>query len=260
MDRGPAPYSFGDSPPAVARLAIVARVFEPSTRALLARIDPREPRVVLDLGCGPGHTTRLLAERFPDTDVVGLEQSEAFLVEARRAPPPCTTFAQADVTASLSPAPADVVYARYVLSHLGDRDAVLRRWFAALASGGVLVVEEVDRIDTEDPVFAPYLAITTGLMASRGGSLNVGPELSAAARALGGAVLIDEPATVTPETAVVATMFGLNLDAWRNDRWVAARHDRATLDRLADGLRARRTGTGDGAIRWTLRQVAVARA
>jgi trans-aconitate 2-methyltransferase len=217
MDGDPVRYSFGDSAPAVERLAIVARVFEPSTRELLARIQPRQPRTVLDLGCGPGHTTRLLAERFPDADVVGLEQSEAFLVEARRDPPPRATFAHADVTASLSAAPADVVYARYVLSHLRDREAVLRRWFAALAPGGVLVVEEVDRIDTEDTVFAPYLEITTGLMASRGGSLYAGPELSAAAQALGGPARIDELTTVTPETAVVATMFGLNLDAWRDD-------------------------------------------
>jgi SAM-dependent methyltransferase len=260
MNRDPARYSFGDSAPAVERLAIVARMFEPSTRDLLARIQPRQPRTVLDLGCGPGHTTRLLAERFPDADVVGLEQSEAFLVEARRDPPPRTTFAHADATASLSAAPADVVYARYVLSHLRDREAVLRRWFAALAPGGVLVLEEVDRIDTEDTVFAPYLGITTGLMASRGGSLYVGPELSAAAQALGGTVRIDELTTVTPETAVVATMFGLNLDAWRDDPWVTARHDRAALDRLADGLRARRAVTGHGVIRWTLRQVAVAHA
>ena len=72
--------------------------------------------------------------------------------------------------------------------------------------------------------------------------------------------MIDEPAIVTPETAVVATMFGLNLEAWRDDPWVAARHDRAALDALAGGLRARRDVPGGGAIRWTLRRVVVARA
>ena len=188
MPDGPARYSFGDSPPAVARLALVAGVFEPSTRALLGRIHPRDARRVLDLGCGPGHTSRLLAERFAAADVVGLDASDAFLVEARRAAPLHTTFARADVSAPLAGAPADVVYARYVLSHLGDRAAVLRRWFSALAPGGVLVVEEVDRIDTDDAVFVPYLEVTTGLMASRGGSLYVGPELSAAAATLDGTV------------------------------------------------------------------------
>jgi len=248
-------YSFGDSPPAAARLALVARMFAPSTRALLARVDARSRRTVLDLGCGPGHTTRLLAEHFSGADAVGLEQSEAFLAEARRDAPLRTTFVRADVTAPLAPAPADVVYARYVLSHLPRRDAVLRGWFDAVGPGGVLVVEEVDRIETDDAVFAPYLAITTGLMASRGGSLYVGAELSLTARALGGTVRLDEPAYVAPEPSVVATMFGLNLDAWRDDPWVTARHEREALDRLADGLRARHHDP----IRWTLRQVVVAR-
>src|SRR5262249_42487666 len=152
----------------------------------------------------------------------------------------------------LAPAPADVVYARYVLSHLADRDPILRGWFAAVAPGGVLVVEEVDRIDTDDPVFAPYLAITTGLMASRGGSLYVGGDLAAAARGLGGRVEVDESVPVEPAPGVVATMFGLNLDAWRDDPWIAARYDRGTLDALADGLRTRRDAAGAGAIRWTL--------
>lgn len=254
------PYTFGDSAPAVARLAIVASVFEPSTRALLARVAPRHETTVLDLGCGPGHTTRLLAERFARAGVVGLEQSEPFLVEARRTAPPRVRFERADVTTTLPSPPADVIYARYVLSHLPDRAAVLRRWLAALAPGGVLVVEEVDRIDTGDDVFAPYLAITTGLMASRGGSLYVGAELSASARALDGTILIDEAAIVRPATATVATMFGLNLDAWRDDAWVATHHDRTALDRLADGLRTRRDVPGSSAIRWTLRQVAIARA
>jgi SAM-dependent methyltransferase len=255
-----ASYSFGDSPPAAVRLGHVARVFEPSTRDLLVRVAPRASRSVLDLGCGPGHTTRLLATHFVDAAVTGLDQSNAFLAEARRTAAPRTSFVEADVTtAPLPGAPADVVYARFVLSHLGDREAVLRRWFAALAPGGMLLVEEVDRIDTDDAVFAPYLAITTGLMASRGGSLYLGPELAAKARELGGTVRADDSVGVAPATADVATMFGLNLQAWRDDPWVVAGHDPRTLDDLAAGLRARRDAPGGGRIRWTLRQVAVAR-
>lgn len=42
------------------------------------------PRRVLDVGTGTGKAARLLAERFPDADVVGVDQAEAMVAEARR--------------------------------------------------------------------------------------------------------------------------------------------------------------------------------
>src|SRR5438876_392809 len=77
----------------------VARIFEPSPRSLLARLPARSGRRVLDIGCGPGHTTRLLAEVCGDAHVIGLDRSEAFLAEARRnAGPAGPSFVHADVT------------------------------------------------------------------------------------------------------------------------------------------------------------------
>ena len=42
---------------------------------LIARIDAESPRTVVDLGCGPGNLTVLLAQRWPDADVLGLDSS-----------------------------------------------------------------------------------------------------------------------------------------------------------------------------------------
>ena len=251
-------YAFGDSAPASARLARVARVFAPTTTAFVRRVVDAPGRV-LDLGCGPGHTTLLLAGAFPDATVVGLDRSEAFLDEARRHAPIGVRFMHADVTMPPLPdAPADFVFARFVLSHLPARGAVLRGWLDALAPGGLLAVEEVDRIDTDDRVFAEYLGITSGLMADRGGELYAGPELAAAARTAGGRAVMELPATVAPATAEIAGIFALNLQSWRDDPWVVAHHG-GRLDALAEGLRERESTAGDGRIRWTLRQVAIAR-
>ena len=250
-------YTFGDSATASERLARVAHVFAPSTDAFLARLSGPAPRRVLDLGCGPGHTTRLLARTFDGAMVCGLEQSAAFLAEARLVATPGTSFERADVTRTPLPgAPADLIFARFVLSHLRDRRRVLRGWFDALSSGGVLAVEEVDRIETDDAVFREYLGITSGLMADRGGELYVGPELVATARGLGGSSVADVATSVTPATAEIATIFRLNLQSWRSDPWVVANHGQR-LDTLAAALRAREGVAGAGTIRWTLRQVGV---
>lgn len=252
-------YAFGDTATAAERLALVARVFEPATRAFLVRVAPRTG-VVLDVGCGPGHTTRLLAETFPAAVVVGLDRSTAFLAEARRTAPARTSFEDADVTATPLPhAPADVAFARLVLSHLRERAAVLAGWFGSLAHGGVLLVEDPEAIDTTDEVFRTYLDIAGGLIADRGGDLCVGRALGAMAAELGGRALVDDVAAVSPSTGDVATIFGMNLSVWRDDPWVAARHDRASLDLLADALAARRTMADRGRIAWRMRRIAVAR-
>jgi SAM-dependent methyltransferase len=253
-----ATYAFGDTATAAERLALVAHVFEPATRALLARVGPRAGRI-LDVGCGPGHTTRLLADACPDATVVGLDRSEAFLDEARRTAAPRTTFAHADVTASPLPhAPADVVFARLVLSHLRDRPAALGGWFASLEHGGLLLVEEPERIDSTDAVFRTYLEIAGGLIADRGGDLYVGRELGAMASGLGGRVRHDDVAVVAPATGDVATIFGLNLSVWGGDPWVVAHHG-GSLGVLADALAARRNMADRGRIGWRMRQLVVER-
>ncbi|WP_402375150.1 methyltransferase domain-containing protein [Isoptericola rhizosphaerae] len=48
---------------------------------LLARI-PGEPATVVDLGCGPGHLTALLRARWPDADVLGVDDSPAMIERA----------------------------------------------------------------------------------------------------------------------------------------------------------------------------------
>ena len=54
-------YAFGDSALAARRLGLLADLFEPASRPFLARFADRRLELAVDLGCGTGHTTRLLA-------------------------------------------------------------------------------------------------------------------------------------------------------------------------------------------------------
>lgn len=55
-----------------------------------------DPDRVMDFGCGHGHLAGQLNERLPDTEVMGLDQSETMLDEARRAYPD-VRFIQGDM-------------------------------------------------------------------------------------------------------------------------------------------------------------------
>ena len=46
---------------------------------LLARVAAETPKTVFDLGCGPGNVTKLLAERWPDARVTGIDDSPEML-------------------------------------------------------------------------------------------------------------------------------------------------------------------------------------
>ena len=50
---------------------------------LLARVPLADAQHVVDLGCGPGNSTELLVQRFPNAQVLGTDNSEAMLVSAR---------------------------------------------------------------------------------------------------------------------------------------------------------------------------------
>jgi SAM-dependent methyltransferase len=168
-------YSFGDSDIARERLAIVADTFAAPTRQLLADLPPMQPRYVLDMGCGPGHTAVLLQERFPHSEVTGLDSSAA-MVEEARGRVPSAWFTVADVTDRLR-LPADVVYARLLLGHLPDPAAALARWATAIRPPGLIVCEEPVRYMSDDPLFTRYEAAVTAVVAARGATLWAGPVL-----------------------------------------------------------------------------------
>ncbi|MCJ2137677.1 trans-aconitate 2-methyltransferase [Methylobacterium sp. J-026] len=112
---------------------------------LLARIPLTAPRLAYDLGCGPGNSTALIAARFPEAEVIGLDTSPAML-ESARTRLPGLAFALADAATWAPERAPDLIYANAVLQWLPDHPALLPRLFGLLAPGGVLAVQMPDNL------------------------------------------------------------------------------------------------------------------
>jgi trans-aconitate 2-methyltransferase len=110
---------------------------------LLGRVAATDPKLVLDLGCGPGELTATLAERWPDAGVIGVDSSAAMIESARsgaqRDGRP--SFVLADIRDWEPAGPADVLISNAVLQWLPDQLDVLARWTGFVADGGWIAVQ-----------------------------------------------------------------------------------------------------------------------
>src|SRR6266516_7821482 len=76
---------------------------------LLQRIDAEAPSSVYDLGAGAGNVTRLIAARWPEARIVGVDSSAEMLAKAA-AENPRIDWQKADLATLRPPLPADVIY------------------------------------------------------------------------------------------------------------------------------------------------------
>ncbi|MGB8963621.1 MAG: chorismate mutase [Pseudonocardiaceae bacterium] len=251
-------YAFGESDVAVQRLALLAEVFGPGSRSFLARHACCASRIAVDLGCGPGWSTRLLAEASGANRTVGMDTSVAFRAVAQAAAPAGVEFVEHDVTQLPFPEPArgaTVAYARFLLAHLPDIGGAVAGWLSQLDPLGVLLLEETETIHTTDPAFGDYLALAEQILAARGATLYAGAAVARLATSSRSRVTANEVREVVVPAARAAEMFALNLSVWRDDP--AITQPPQVVDELANRLNRLRDEGGSGDLTWTIRQVAL---
>jgi trans-aconitate 2-methyltransferase len=252
-------YAFGRDGIAATRLGMLHRIFSPAGLELVAdACGGRRLDVAIDLGCGPGYTTRMLGEALRPARLIGLDLGQEFLGIARR-DVLGAAFVEHDLyQVPLPGAPADLLYARYVLSHLRDVPERLGDWASQLRPGGLLLVEENDWLEAREPVFKRYLELATEVMASGGGDMYIGSRLEASLDGLPLRPVVSRVREVSPSSAAVARMFRLNLLSWGDHP--AARPYAAEVNDIRQALDHLCDSPDEGRITWGLRQLAAERA
>jgi SAM-dependent methyltransferase len=196
------------------RLRVLARVMGPTTQRLLDGLVGSRSRC-LDVGCGGGDVTQDLARRAPAGSALGIDLDETKLdlarAEAVAARLSNVEYRIEDVTEPIEHDERyDVVYARFVLSHLPDPEGAVANLHARLAPGGVLLVEDVDCSGffcyPPNDAFARYVELYSKAVRARGADPNIGPRLPSMLRAVGleeVQVSVVQPAALEGETKLL---------------------------------------------------------
>jgi trans-aconitate 2-methyltransferase len=117
---------------------------------LLTRVQAESPDYVVDLGCGPGNLTAVLAARWPAAHVLGVDNSAAMIETARAEaagsgqpgqPARRLAFVQADIRDWRPGQPVDVLTCNAVLQWVPGHLRLLTTWASWLAPGGWLAFQ-----------------------------------------------------------------------------------------------------------------------
>ena len=157
---------------------------------LLARVPPVDgPGLVVDLGCGSGEITRLLAARWPGAAVQGVDNSADMLARARAGDAAESAsgsesrygdtgsqqadikWIEADIAAWSPPSPPGLVYANASLQWVDGHEALFPRLFRSLAPGGTLAVQMPRSRETRS-----HRLMHEVLAAGGAGGVPIGPE------------------------------------------------------------------------------------
>lgn len=197
---------------------------------LLAAVGSSDPRDVVDLGCGPGNSTEILKQRWPNASIRGVDSSPEMIARAREAVP-AASFEVADLRDWLSRGEqVDVLFTHATLQWVPGHLDLMSALVGSVRPGGWLAIgvpgnfgEPSHQIREELAAEPPYAPFTSG---------------------------VASPSAHGPETYLKALRrLGCALDAWETTyvhqfedpdavfEWVKGTSARPVLQALPDGLR-----------------------
>lgn len=110
------------------------------SKDLVSRIDFDNPSKIIDIGCGPGNSTMVLVQRWPDSVVTGIDNSPAMIEKAKK-DYPHQNWVIIDAGKEEIPGSYDVVFSNATIQWIPDHEELLKKFFRILNKGGLLAIQ-----------------------------------------------------------------------------------------------------------------------
>lgn len=108
---------------------------------LVSRIDKETPERIIDIGCGPGNSTRVLKRRWPNAQIVGLDHSQAMLEQAKKTDENIHWICKNASENLAELGKFDVVFSNAAIQWIPNQVLLLQNLFGLLCDNGTLAVQ-----------------------------------------------------------------------------------------------------------------------
>lgn len=180
-------YILGNLDSEIERLEIQAVLFEPLTRQTLLNAGLKKSMRCMDVGCGSGSVSRLMAKMVGKKGrVVGMDMDDKYLQYCRSVSTQSKMkFVHDNICESRldSKEAFDIVYSRFMFQHLKDAKEAVRSMKRLAKRGGVVMIQELDHAPgswlsyPENEVFNALREVYVTLIEKAGGDPLAGRKL-----------------------------------------------------------------------------------
>jgi len=107
---------------------------------LVSRIACEKPGKIIDIGCGPGNSTQILVQRWPASQITGIDNSPA-MIERAKNDYPNQEWKIIDAGQDEIKGKFDIVFSNATIQWIPDHAALLKRFYNILSDDGLIAIQ-----------------------------------------------------------------------------------------------------------------------
>lgn len=107
---------------------------------LVSRIKTVNPKNIIDIGCGPGNSTQVLINRWPNAAITGLDNSQEMIKKAK-CDYPDQEWIHADITTFEAEIKYDILFSNAVIQWIPNHKSLMKKFHDMLCEDGLIAVQ-----------------------------------------------------------------------------------------------------------------------
>jgi trans-aconitate 2-methyltransferase len=107
---------------------------------LVSRISFDNPSKIIDIGCGPGNSTQVLVQRWPDSEIIGIDNSPA-MIEKARMDYPNQDWQILDAGLDDMKGNFDIVFSNATIQWIPNHANLFKKFHNILSDNGILAIQ-----------------------------------------------------------------------------------------------------------------------